>query len=540
MNNKLQRKALARTCALLISCQLTAAVFAAEPTIVEIKPNDTLSGIVVQAYPGYGNRRAVMQFLLDKNPQAFVNNNINRLIVGRKLQLPDVAELPGTATRLAVEAEPAASAQTQNNQVVSADAETLAKLNALTAERDKLSAALKALEAENLSLQSRITELEQLKAQQDAELQQLEEKIKALEVALAESQTAGNSNADKQVDQEELQQLRSINEASQSELKQLQGTHEAAQAELKQLRSANESAQAELEQSRAVNADLETQNQQLTQQLDEAKKSKTAAEAKNVALQEQATTLKADAPEVQQQLEQLKKSSEELKAENAELNSQLATAREQLTESQKDAEVLRAELADLDSRNATLSKDLEEMNLRNSDLQSALDVANEQNATLQTEMAQINAAAANDVNIVKEAQPAFDWTSLWPWLLALLLLPVAWLLGRRSHPVTEDKPPVVDVVNVSEPEVVDAQAEVVNAAIDPVVPTAEPGELDNISSPHIPVIPDNPDTALKLDMARAYLDLRDSEAANDMLQEVMREGGTQQQQEAREILSFIS
>jgi len=64
---KPQPKMLTRICALLLASQL-GVVLANEPTIREVKPNDTLSRIVVQAYPDYsGNRRAVMQIILEKN-----------------------------------------------------------------------------------------------------------------------------------------------------------------------------------------------------------------------------------------------------------------------------------------------------------------------------------------------------------------------------------------------------------------------------------------------------------------------------------------
>jgi len=55
-----------------------------------------------------------------------------------------------------------------------------------------------------------------------------------------------------------------------------------------------------------------------------------------------------------------------------------------------------------------------------------------------------------------------------------------------------------------------------------------------------PATPDHPEAALKLAIAHAYLDLRNAEAAHDMLQDILSEGGSRQQQEAREILSFIN
>jgi FimV-like protein len=63
-----------------------------------------------------------------------------------------------------------------------------------------------------------------------------------------------------------------------------------------------------------------------------------------------------------------------------------------------------------------------------------------------------------------------------------------------------------------------------------------------VTEPEIPavIIPESPDAELKLDIARAYLDLREPEAAAEILREVIVEGGSRQQQEAGEILSFIA
>ena len=48
------------------------------------------------------------------------------------------------------------------------------------------------------------------------------------------------------------------------------------------------------------------------------------------------------------------------------------------------------------------------------------------------------------------------------------------------------------------------------------------------------------ETATKLDLARAYIDMGDSEGARDILDEVIAEGSEGQQQEARELISKLS
>ena len=53
-----------------------------------------------------------------------------------------------------------------------------------------------------------------------------------------------------------------------------------------------------------------------------------------------------------------------------------------------------------------------------------------------------------------------------------------------------------------------------------------------------PVILD--ETATKLDLARAYIDMGDADGARDILDEVLKEGSASQQQEAREMMGRIA
>ena len=47
------------------------------------------------------------------------------------------------------------------------------------------------------------------------------------------------------------------------------------------------------------------------------------------------------------------------------------------------------------------------------------------------------------------------------------------------------------------------------------------------------------ETATKLDLARAYIDMGDAEGARDILDEVVAEGNEAQQQEAREMIAKL-
>jgi FimV-like protein len=130
----------------------------AEDKVWEIKSNDTLGVIIAKTYPGYANRQAIMQELLKGNPDAFANKDINHLIVGKKLDLPDASKISGL--------QPPPPEKT----VDVPDAEQ--KLKGLEARRVELEASVKSLEAEN---QAKKAELEKLNAKLQAQQQVAEE-----------------------------------------------------------------------------------------------------------------------------------------------------------------------------------------------------------------------------------------------------------------------------------------------------------------------------------------------------------------------------
>lgn len=139
----------------------------------EVKPNDTLGHIVAEEYPGHGNYTAIMQAILKASPGAFIGQDINRLIVGKPLKLPDANDIPGLKA-------PA--------PVVSGgggDPALLEKLKVLEAGRVQLEEDLKVLEDENASLQEMVKSYEEAKQTKDAELTKLEARVKELEGMLA-------------------------------------------------------------------------------------------------------------------------------------------------------------------------------------------------------------------------------------------------------------------------------------------------------------------------------------------------------------------
>lgn len=383
-----------------------------EHTAYEVQPNDTLSAIVIQHYPRYANRPAIMQAILEANATAFINQDIHRLIVGKTLNLPDastipaVNQLPEPPTVV-----PPAQVQTPAQEQAgtsSASPDMAARLATLEQQRTELEARLKALETENAALKEQIAEFEQEKTARDAELKRLEEQLQALQ---------------------------------------------------------------------------------------------------NATPQDGSTT----AEDTQAQIDYLQEQLGILDEENIKLSEELDKAQKALANSTQTTESLRSELETLRTENTSLLNDLQQTR------------------------------AVSDVKLGEGSESGF---SVWPWLLALLLAPLAWWFGRRSRQetVTTTAPRNEAATATDDTVSNDAGVKPVSTAHDAATittPITHGEDSDENAVAGEETLPDVPDVALKLDMARAYLDLRDADAANEILQEVLREGGTQQRQEAREILSFI-
>lgn len=178
------------------------------------------------------------------------------------------------------------------------------------------------------------------------------------------------------------------------------------------------------------------------------------------------------------------------------LQQQLDSTKQELQASQDKVKSLDAQLASLKRENETLHNDLQQIQ-----------------------------AAATIAESKDSGSSSLPWVLLG--LLALLTVPLIWLLRRKQG---SNVPPVPLPASVEPP----AATPVAEAPL-AVIPAPQP---ETVAAPA--ASPDSPDAGLKLDIARAYLDLRDSEAAADILQDVLMEGGEQQRREAREILSFIT
>ena len=184
---------------------------------------------------------------------------------------------------------------------------------------------------------------------------------------------------------------------------------------------------------------------------------------------------------------------------------------------------------------AAISKQLAEKERVTETLKTQLAETKRQNDALQEELqTKITTMESNSSNNL-------------PWiisaLLALVMLPLLWLLKQKmqalptvsvANQALKKEPVAKPVTQAAAPKVADslptATIATPTATVTPVVSNARADDHSD----------DNLEADIKLDMARAYMDLRNAAAAAEILQDVLLEGGARQRQEAREILSFIS
>lgn len=527
MKSLLRSPALTLTASLAILCQIPLAY--AEDKNIEVKSGDTLSTIIAEHYPAYKNNKAIMQALLAANPESFKNQSVHQLIVGKTLRLPDAASIPNLQP-----AEPKLEAATTagSTQADQELAELKDKLKALEADKAQLTNQVKELNAAASTQAAAVTSTATTETPDPAMLmQQLDEIESANEQILADKNKLAK-------EQEELkQQLQTLTadkkqlEAKLAEQATPAATNEAASVptesaatdaldpailmqQLDEIESANEQILADKKQ-------LEQERDQLKQQLQTLQAGNNQVATTPIeTTSTEATTAAAnpDAPDpaiLMQQLDEIEAANEQLLTDKNKLQSDLATAQQQLKEREQTMSALSGQITENKQQLETTQQDLL--------------VANAARAS----------AELNKASLEKQRG---SWL---PWLLALVMLPVGWLLGRRSKAPELTNPVTSKVVTASSAAAVSTTATDTTTAEPVVTVTALPNVAElaqtnaAMASQTAAANDDNVDAAIKLDIVRAYLDLRDSTAASSLLKEVLREGGRQQQQEAREILSFL-
>ena len=485
----------------------------AEGKQVEVKTGNTLSTILAEHYPSYKNNKTFMQAILEANPDGFQDKNIHRLIVGKTLKLPDPNSIPNlqAAEQKPVTATAASATQTPtaNQDLV----ELKKQLKALEADKAQLTQQLEQLTTESKAKTETVATVsveeltQQLNEIESANQQILAEKNKLTKEQEDLKQQLKTLDADKkQLEAKLAESSKTVTPEPAASTTADGPDAEALMQQLDEIESANQ-------QIIADKKNLEKERDELKQQLQtlQAEKNQTKAPTEVATGESPTATPNEDTIDtafLTQQLDEIESANQQLLTDKTKLESDLKTAQQQLQERETTMSALTGQLSETKKQLENTQKDLQ----------------------------LANAARANAE--LTKASLEKERGSWWSWLLAFLMLPLGWFLGRRSKTVTPEPAnaaaPSVNATNTNSTEI--PRTEELSPALAPIANELAPATL---SSSTVAANDDNVDAAIKLDMVRAYLDLRDSTAASALLKEVLREGGRQQQQEAKEILSFL-
>lgn len=520
-----------------------------------VKPRDVISRIARQNYKDSEfSRNQIMVAILRANPKAFYKGNINMLEVGVMLILPDdtqVATITETDARATLDqhkkhfraglkgtlnskalaqVEPAKEANKEtaspisDQKLVESDADKQIVSSTVTEEpgaseektdsEEKLLTPIpenlqpdiwehnKGVINEQLDQQKNLTEnqydlvkrLEAVKDAKDKQLEELEDKIKELE-RLLENKKA----QDEKKLSEEKARLASEEQAKRVEEERIKAEalleQQRREAAEEQERLASEKAKAEIEEQERLAAEKAQQEEQ----------AKAAAVEQERKAAEEAEQLRLKAEE------QERLAAEKIKAQ-AEEQERLAAERA------KQEEIAAAE----QERKAAEKARQEEQTRLEAEEQARL--AAEKAQAAEQELIAAEKRVAEEKRLADEKKTeGFPYPTWLKWIWVLLLLPL--FLGiylYRRHKKKEEKRLANQILSGyfnTDPTDVDIITE---------------NDLQSSSATSSAAYQE---CDIKLDMALAYIDLKQLSQAEDVLNEVMIEGNEQQQQEAENILA---
>lgn len=590
------------SCLLLSASLFVATPSFAEEQQYTVASGDTLIRIVRKEYPSIKDRqsqRTIMREIVKQNSNSFINEDVNGIKLGATLTLPsletieglqkssseaeqeaptvsaasDDAEQTETATDVAEAEEDEAqepasdtkpdekveSTETSDNDaVVSAQAASEDNVasseadDALDSEKKRLESALADAEEKIKQLNGDLEAVKSSDAKQASEAlaaskakaSDLSKKLDALEAqneALTEkltdieskyanlqsetSEQASNKAADEQANAENDEQLDALktslsqeqakNKDLQDKIKQYEADIEIVNAKLADLQK--QSADAAIKPEASASDDIEALNAQVEQLTSLAEKyekeneelKQQLAGSANAATGEGATA-GSDSEQIealQTQLEQITALAEKYEVELDELKAQgMSGAVSQTAEPEADSAAL-----------ASLQSDLEKKDQRITSLEGQVEDFSSENVELSKRIKELEASSGSGIG----------WLA---WLLPIigLLGGSYWISSRlRKRADEEAAAELRSVMNSAEAAVERSLTPAEGESS--VATTAATTEQDE----------DDFEADIKLDIAKAYFELNNEEAAHDILQEVLREGSTNQRTKAEKLLENI-
>lgn len=535
-------------------------------TEYQVQSGDSLSKIVAKNYPDVARQSygIIMQHILKNNPDAFANKNINSLRLGKTLTLTAKEYIEGLKPKppapVPVNPEEFKKLQLQNSELekqlqvakreleklqnastqsaTTGDTETAEKsttqedTTALKEKIDQLSAQVKQLESEKQTLEAKTTNSNE----QDTKLTEANALVEQLQAQIT-SLKAENSELSK-VDVTTIEKQLADAKAESTELKKQLETLKTEQA--KQAK-ANDELSAANKQIETLQSKIEQLNTQIsTLETEKDNKDQTSSSDAN-----KPDTNKLE--ELQAQVTFLQGLADKNEADMDEKDAQIKQLEEKVA-------MLGGTTAGSEDNNAvaTDTAQLEALKEENSQLQTeinkAIEKANQDSNTIKQLKADLAAAtAAKPVPSTSPQAPATSpaaeaektsepstWLklSILSWLLPLLAILIGlYLLSRlikrkRDQQATENFKTAMATSassNTASAFGIDGSAPAPNVA------------SDSENSEQV-VEEDSLEAGVKIDIAKAYLDLNETEAANEMLQEAMIEGSRSQKEAAEKLL----
>ncbi len=534
----------------------------------EIKSGDSLSKIVAKNYPDVARQSygIIMKDIFKNNPDAFSKNNINSLRLGKTLQLTDKDKIEGLKPKPPAP-KPVNPAEFKKLQEQNAELEKQIQSlkEKLSSDGGDVESATQsttgASSADNAALEQKIKDLEEALSKKQERIQSLEKEKEKADVA-----NEKNVLEDIKIKNEQLQALVTKLEAENEELSKvdvsaLEKQLADAKAEVEQqkilLAEANK-AKSEQAKQADNNAELDAANKQIDDlkiQLDQlnALLAKYEAEQENSQTSDASGNTTADGKkleDLQIELEQLQalatkyeKDQEDSDALVKQLQEKLKAATDASAEAgtisttdtnalNEQVATLKAELEALTQENTSLKADIEKQQSKSSQDEATI-------KQLQSELAAItDKLTAKSQNLPEETatevganKSSSSWLnlSIFSWLLPLLAILIGLYLLSRLIKRNRDRKATEDFKTAM---VTSGSANTAAAfGIDGSAPEPFTTTPDKVEAPE----EDSFEAGVKIDIAKAYIDLQDIEAANEILQEVMVEGSSSQRQEAEKL-----
>lgn len=578
------------------SCLLLAtSLFIATPSVAEeqkyvVSSGDTLIRIVRKQYPEIKDRqsqRIIMNEVVKLNDNGFINNDINGIRLGSTLVLPGIDAIDGLkkpapkdvveeevveekkpaidqdqaseasseATQASPAEEPVKEETTPEQTPQSSSSESKGSDDAtLTAQLTALTDEKKALESTLSETQSKVKQLStELEAIRSSDTRQASEALSTSETKVADLSKkvdeleAQNEALTEKLDtvEEKYSSLKSEKDQQDSSLINVENAKTGAESQLQSLteslnqeRAKNKRIQEEIKQ---YEADIEILNAKL------ADLEKTSGNAEESATAAKATTDQVEA--LTAQVEQLTSLAEKYETENSDLKQQISKqstpdgANETAISGSGsgDIEALQAQVEQITALAEKYESELDALKAQgvsagesqvaepaavDPDVLSNLQSDNEKKEQRITELERqvqdftgANADLSRQIEVLKESSGS--GTGWLAWLLPIfaLLGGSYWLSSRLRKRADEEAAEELRSVMSSAEAAVEESLPASNGAV----------EQEN----------DDFEADIKLDIAKAYFELNNQDAAHNILQEVLREGSTEQRTKAEKLLENI-